>query len=408
MPTPIELNLLSLIPTLSYLPDELTALASSLLAQSRNKAASLKPEEEIGRTYACCHIACQRLGHKLALEIAKPAPPVKPRVYTKLHAYLNTVLKTTATPRKGTPNAKRSENKLEKEDAPRATRKAVGSATATPATTPTSRKRKREEVDEVVTEAPKYAMPLIRHLCTQYDTPAAVAHVFAGFSSVLKHPLGINLEKKIKLPESKAMRERINRIDPADVPTAILTLFAAVINKMYGTETMEGKTLLGQSEIYTWRREAVNKCREFFEANTAELDFLVHELEDLSADPDWSNDLFYPYWTTMEWWSNVPSVEDQVAETAEVDGDEVAEDMAMADTASSTPVKAPSKTPLRRKEKHASAPGGYDELGPAGLLPGLGTMFQPAVDWLSDERRAEYARWKKGILREAAMVEVKG
>jgi origin recognition complex subunit 6 len=60
----------------------------------------------------------------------------------------------------------------------------------------------------------------------------------------------------------------------------------------------------------------------------------------------------------------------------------------------------PAKTPLRRKEKHGTADD--DDLGPAGLLPGLGTMFQPAVDWLSDDRRLEYDRWKKTILRQAA------
>jgi origin recognition complex subunit 6 len=42
------------------LPPELVELASSLLAQSRTKASNLKAEEEIGRTYACANIACER------------------------------------------------------------------------------------------------------------------------------------------------------------------------------------------------------------------------------------------------------------------------------------------------------------------------------------------------------------
>lgn len=100
MPTPIELSLTSLLPTVSPLPDELVNLAASLLAQSRTKATTLKPEEEIGRTYACSHIACQRLGHWLALDIAKPTPPVNPKVYSKLHTYLNSVLRTQTTPRR--------------------------------------------------------------------------------------------------------------------------------------------------------------------------------------------------------------------------------------------------------------------------------------------------------------------
>ncbi|KAL4773126.1 hypothetical protein BDW60DRAFT_185619 [Aspergillus nidulans var. acristatus] len=33
-----------------------------------------------------------------------------------------------------------------------------------------------------------------------------------------------------------------------------------------------------------------------------------------------------------------------------------------------------------------------------GLLPGLGTMMQDRVDWLSPERREDYAEWKADIL----------
>ena len=50
-----------LIPSLNGpLPPDLVDLALSLLAQSRNKASSLKAEEEIARSYACAHIACER------------------------------------------------------------------------------------------------------------------------------------------------------------------------------------------------------------------------------------------------------------------------------------------------------------------------------------------------------------
>jgi origin recognition complex subunit 6 len=61
MSRPIEKALTEVIPRLSGpLPVELTELASSLLAQSRSKISNLKAEEEIGRTYACAHIACER------------------------------------------------------------------------------------------------------------------------------------------------------------------------------------------------------------------------------------------------------------------------------------------------------------------------------------------------------------
>ena len=100
MPALVEQSLASLLPTVSFLPPDLISLASSLLAQSRAKASSLKPEEEIARTYACAHIACARLQRHLDLEIGKPAPPVKSRVYEKLYKYLDSALSTPRTPQK--------------------------------------------------------------------------------------------------------------------------------------------------------------------------------------------------------------------------------------------------------------------------------------------------------------------
>jgi origin recognition complex subunit 6 len=32
-------------------------------------------------------------------------------------------------------------------------------------------------------------------------------------------------------------------------------------------------------------------------------------------------------------------------------------------------------------------------------------MFQPAVDWLSEERRAEFDAWKEDLLESVAVVE---
>jgi origin recognition complex subunit 6 len=61
MSRPVERVLNEIIPRLSGpLPPELIDLASALLAQSRSKISNLKAEEEIGRTYACANIACER------------------------------------------------------------------------------------------------------------------------------------------------------------------------------------------------------------------------------------------------------------------------------------------------------------------------------------------------------------
>jgi hypothetical protein len=57
----IEQAITGLIPTLNGpLPPELVDMALSLLARSRSVAHSLKPDEEIGRPYACAQLACER------------------------------------------------------------------------------------------------------------------------------------------------------------------------------------------------------------------------------------------------------------------------------------------------------------------------------------------------------------
>jgi len=58
----METTLLSLLPTYTAgaIPSALTSLAAALLAQSRTKASTLRPEEEVARAYTCCHIACER------------------------------------------------------------------------------------------------------------------------------------------------------------------------------------------------------------------------------------------------------------------------------------------------------------------------------------------------------------
>ena len=57
----IERALTGLMPTLNGpLPPELMELALSLLARSRSLVQSLKPDEEIARSYACAQLACER------------------------------------------------------------------------------------------------------------------------------------------------------------------------------------------------------------------------------------------------------------------------------------------------------------------------------------------------------------
>ncbi|CAK7264259.1 hypothetical protein SEPCBS119000_000897 [Sporothrix epigloea] len=88
-----EPALRSLLPTHNGpFPPQLADLAGSLLAQSRHRASTLKADEEIARSYACAHIACDRLKTSLNLPPIEPRPPIQPRLYKRLYAHLNAIL----------------------------------------------------------------------------------------------------------------------------------------------------------------------------------------------------------------------------------------------------------------------------------------------------------------------------
>ncbi|KAI0393242.1 origin recognition complex, subunit 6 [Xylariaceae sp. FL0594] len=112
----LEPTLYSLLPSYSTtLPQPLLELASSLLAQSRQSAAALKPDEEIARSYACAHIACERLKISLNLPPIQVRPPIPPRSYKRLYAHLDNVLTSTTVTKSArirTPTSKAKELSL--------------------------------------------------------------------------------------------------------------------------------------------------------------------------------------------------------------------------------------------------------------------------------------------------------
>jgi origin recognition complex subunit 6 len=279
MSQPILLALQSLLPTLSPLPPALIDLSTSLLSQSRTRASALKPEEEIARTYACCHIACERLGKQLGLEIGRPMPPCPPKVYAKLKAFLSSTLRTPTTPT--TPRRGRFVGT------------GSGRAKGEEGGTPRSGKTLRSGGEE------------------------------HGMPSGRKEGLAASNGRKRKVDE---------------VATA-------------GPSAQEK----AQSE-----QQPVTRHKEVADSDPQELDAEVVDNDD-NEEPTRST-------------------------------------------------KRPSKTPLRRKEKHAKRPTKMDEEvdedeSPAGLQMGLGTMFQTAVDWLSEERREEFLEWKEGMMKQITALE---
>ena len=383
MPTPIEIALSTLLPTVHSLPPELISLSTSLLAQSRAKAANLKQEEEIGRTYACCHIACQRLGHKLALEIAKPAPPVQPKVYNKLHTYFNTVLTTPKTLRKVD---KLSEERNRHASRTRETGKALS---AKETTTPTSNGKRKADVllEEELPEMPKFVASMIRAMAGELSAAETAPHVFAGVETAFPS------RSDSDLASNKRRRRRRStdaEVKVESLPALICTIFPKVTEKMCGSDVNFG----------TLEDDVVEYAHLFLSENTQRIPMFLPSIAEIRSETAQLRKDAAPLWEQMEWYQNVPLVKGSTLDARLGNDERRRED--------EVDVRAtPKKTPLRRKEKHGRRTANEeDDSGAAGLLPGLGTMFQPSLDWLSEERREYFVDWRKEILREASKMEL--
>lgn len=295
-----------------------------------------------------------------------------------------------------------------------------GSAKKTPESKPTSMRKRWAEArrpksqgEDVVghksgLETPRYAMPMIRHLCKVCDVGKAAPHVFTGVSVVLKaygrspsqeinEDAGTHSSGRKRKRGADEEQENRGTLAEDDVPGVILALWIAVVRRMFGAEKL-------------MELRHLEALKHFAAAPKSGLPPSASEegyFDDALPRFDFSEGGACEKWTELDWFGNVPEADtaskdtqgDQTAETGDGDGDEDEDAMLL------TPRrKKPAKTPLRRKEKHG-APNDDHDITRAGLLPGLGTMFQPAVDWLSDERVLEYERWRKEMEREIRIIE---
>ncbi|KAL9098228.1 MAG: hypothetical protein Q9163_006078 [Psora crenata] len=345
-----EIALHGLLPAISGpLPPELLELAGSLLAQSRSKASSLKADEEIARSYACANIACercQRLKQTLSLPKIEPRPPCPPRIYHSLYKYLDGVLPA---------GAKRNSRGQKPSSTPN---KTVRSRTPvrTVHTTPTRRKALKSYAAKA--EVPVWVMPVIRKLCRKLEAPAAPHHIYAGVSSVL----AMQSHEDTPTVKSQAIK----------LPALIIVIYFLVRTRLAGVAT--------PSELYVNQRELALAMMKELATQDIELDKIDNaDIDDLMRQVGTRK------WTEMDWFSNIQlgsgvgTPQDDANPVNDVSsGDEEGEDTFV-----------------------LGMRGTCGSLGNSGhryLQPGLGTMMQDKVDYLSDERRRDYLGWKTDIL----------
>lgn len=171
MNSSIENNLTSLIPTLAGpLPPELIQLATSLVAQSKNRISNLKSGEEICREYVCAHIACDRLRTQLDLPTITPRLPLPKKTYGALYTQFQKALPLRTRP----PLA----------PAPTASTSASTSADAAP--------------PQPIVLSPTLRAS-IHTLCTSLSAPGAHRHVIAGATCMLSDPAAATLRSQLPL-----------------------------------------------------------------------------------------------------------------------------------------------------------------------------------------------------------------
>ncbi|CZR51942.1 uncharacterized protein PAC_01819 [Phialocephala subalpina] len=367
MSRPIERTLTNLIPRHSgTLPRELIDLADSLLSQSRNKC-SLKPDEEIARVYACANLACERLKTILNLPQIESHPPIPPRAYTKLYAYFDRTLQTSAARAKAQRSARSTPSKpLPQRGTPNKEQSFKSFSTSTPSHRTPKRGLKHASKPEKESKIPRWIECVTRHLCKSMETPKAYPHILAGVETLLSSPC--------PNPEIEAMvsEEKGNR----NVPALIASIWFLVVVRMREKDRRGFETSARQKmarDVIAGAREdewVVKRVGEGEEGWKGWEGLVVGDVM------GWNREVNGRGWKGLDWWLNVPEGSGVEGEMADVDVDQE----------------------LGREEE--------DEIVVGGRERKPDTMYQAKYDYLSVDKRAEYREWKEEML--AMMQELRG
>jgi origin recognition complex subunit 6 len=375
----VEDALQSLLPTYpDPLPSELITLALSLLSQSRTRASSLKPEEEIARPYACANIACERycnlpclrsiadLSHrlKISLNLPKPVPrpPCAPRVYKKLYTYLENALPAKQ-PRRSPGNASEAFSPAKPATPSKAKARPTQSATLVKDPPQPSKKQAIGNGTDKNQVSPKETMPAIRHLCKALKYPTLVPHIFAGLESTYRHafPSAASTEQSGP-PSTPRKGRRATEVVTAEIPTEEnmkLLLVAVFVTSMVKVKSV---TLVSTAFVLDNGKKAIGVLGIEPE-HMSQVEDLIVKVSNLGS-------------TDMEWFENLP-----VMPTSPDEGENDGKDTA-----------ADEEPEVGQKRSRGLG----EERG--GLQAGLGTMMQDRIDWLSEEKRLDYEDWRAEIM----------
>lgn len=415
----IEQTLLSLLPTHnSDLPEPLTQLASSLLAQSRNRASTLKAEEEVARLYACANLACDRLKISLNLPPIDPRPPIPPRIYKRLYNHLDKILPATAstpsrrTPagdtalgsaRTRTPTSKlraQQQHRLDHNTSPLANKSRTPTTTpTTTATTPISRKEKHPQKEKSLADLRAHHQPQPTPLKPALNTPSplppwirpTLRHLLSTLGPAPIGPVVASAVESVLAPRGKPTSDTWARANAAAVLGALYLFVWRGVVWPAGEEV--------ERERYVGMRRGVaggiREVRGLVEVGGGGRDG-KGGVQGGGEDGDGDEEAAWEGWKAvgvaeldaaavrgrrhgwfeMGWVSGVQDLVDREAARVE-------------------------------EEEGEDGDGGEEGDGEVVQIRRADTMFQERYDYLGDRKRKAYAEWKEGVLKRIKELEAR-
>lgn len=225
-------------------------------------------------------------------------------------------------------------------------------------------------------------MPLVRQLCKAWEEPSLAPHIFAGLGSIVKFQRQKAVDSTTTGVTSSRGRSRRSiagikgsteheAIDESDIPALCAVLLFYTHARVSDKETtadqyLQQRETAARTILHTEQGKDIAKS-------------------DLLADIERFMRKAQNGWLDLEWYQNIP----------EGEIDEFGLDEHMPDVEATNK---PSTTPKKRKRDATSTDSGA-------LQRGFGTMMQDKVDYLSEDRRRDYAAWKASMMKRIEQIE---
>ncbi|KAL2011023.1 hypothetical protein VTN00DRAFT_3741 [Thermoascus crustaceus] len=294
----------------------------------------------------------------------------------------------------------------------------------------------------IIKDAPSWVMPSIRTVCKTLATPAPrmstwsrppisrtlPPHIFAGVSSILHFVSSTDDENGNNELDEEATeflepilttRDKENDEEFKELVSALIVAvyFLVLARRRNPSRTSSGDTGVESSSSPTANNNNKNintangdtnkkmdkkTFAEMRQTALTSLGFSSSEKKHREDVDRWIVIIMDQGWAKgKEWFENVPVAgEDDEAGRNAAEGDDDEEDVSGGAVGS----KRRKGMTMRGRDLLLKE----DASSHSGLLPGLGTMMQDRVDWLSEDRREDYLEWKEDIMKRIERMESAG